>query len=299
MNDLPERPGSGTQPRVVLDTDTFNEIDDQFALAYLLRSEDVARPEAIYAAPFYNSRSNSPGDGMEKSFQEIEQLLARLGRSDFPHFRGSSAIMTDDDTPVDSHAARDLIARAMTATHSDRLTVIAIGCITNVASAILMKPDITERITVVWLGGNYPYFPSNQEFNFNGDVHAARAVFDSGVPFYVMPAVGVSSHLTSTREELAAYLDLNDPLCRFLYERFSEYGPADEVWAKEIWDIAGIAWVTKRESVQSFAVPAPRIADDGSYIHDPRRHPVRFAYRLDRNAIYKDLFARLAPQDRR
>lgn len=39
---------------VVLDTDTFNEVDDQFALAYLLQSEDSSEPEGIYAAPFDN-----------------------------------------------------------------------------------------------------------------------------------------------------------------------------------------------------------------------------------------------------
>ena len=293
---LPERPGTGTQPRVVLDTDTYNEIDDQFALAYLLRAEDKVRAEAIYAAPFHNDLSKSPGDGMEKSYEEIERLLERLGRSEFPHFKGSKSILTTSTSPVASPAASDLAERAMTATHSDRLTVIAIGCITNVASAILMKPEITERITVVWLGGNAANYPHNGEFNFSGDIKAAQAVFDSGVPFYVMPAMGVSSHLTSTREELAAYLNLDDPLCKFLYERFSAYGPADEVWAKEIWDIAGVAWVARPETVKSISIHAPRVADDGSYIHDPRRHLCRFAYRVDRNAIYKDLFARLNPQ---
>lgn len=290
---LPAKPGSGTQPRVVLDTDTFNEIDDQFALAYLLRATAEARAEAIYAAPFHNDRSTSPGDGMEKSYEEIERLLSRLGQEEFPRFKGAKATLPTDTAPVDSPAARDLVKRAMSATHSDRLTVIAIGCITNVASALLMKPEISERVTVIWLGGNYPYYPTNTEFNFNGDINAARAVFDSGVPLYVMPAIGVASHLTSTREELAANLDLEQPLSRFLYERFSEYGPPDEVWAKEIWDIAGIAWLVKPETVTSFAVPAPRVASDGSYIHDPRRHLCRFAYRLNRNAIYQDLFAKL------
>ncbi|MFW5737881.1 MAG: nucleoside hydrolase [Spirochaetota bacterium] len=293
----PPNPGSGTRPRVVLDTDTYNEIDDQFAVAYLLRSADVARPEALYAAPFHNKRSESPGDGMEKSYEEIRQLLARLNMDDFPHFRGADRTLPDTSTPVESDAARDMVERGMSATHSDRLVVIAIGAITNVASALLMEPRLADRCTVVWLGGNYPYWPANTEFNLNGDVTATGVVFDSGVPLYVVPAMGVSSHLTTTREELAAYLDLDQPLSRFLYERFAAYGPASGVWSKEIWDIAGVAWLVRPESVSSFAIPAPRIAADGSYIHDPRRHPCRFAYRLDRDSIYKDLFARLsAPQ---
>ena len=47
--------------RAVLDTDTFNEIDDQFALVQALLSPDRIRLEATYAAPFHNSRSTSPG----------------------------------------------------------------------------------------------------------------------------------------------------------------------------------------------------------------------------------------------
>jgi len=40
--------------RVVLDTDTYNEVDDQFALAHLLLAPELVRLEAVYAAPFFN-----------------------------------------------------------------------------------------------------------------------------------------------------------------------------------------------------------------------------------------------------
>ena len=55
----------------VIDTDTYNEIDDQFALAYMLFSEERIHTCALYAAPFHNSRSVSAKDGMEKSYAEI------------------------------------------------------------------------------------------------------------------------------------------------------------------------------------------------------------------------------------
>ncbi|WP_038955441.1 nucleoside hydrolase-like domain-containing protein, partial [Bradyrhizobium japonicum] len=64
--------------RVVLDTDTYNEIDDQFALVQMLLSKDRFDVEAIYAAPFFNTRADSPGHGMELSYQEILRLLERL-----------------------------------------------------------------------------------------------------------------------------------------------------------------------------------------------------------------------------
>ncbi|MBQ4298633.1 MAG: nucleoside hydrolase, partial [Clostridia bacterium] len=51
---------------VVLDTDAYNEIDDQFALAYLLTFGERCRIRGITAAPFLNERASSPADGMEK-----------------------------------------------------------------------------------------------------------------------------------------------------------------------------------------------------------------------------------------
>ncbi len=313
MSDLiRENPGAGTRPRVVLDTDTFNEIDDQFALAYLLRASDRVETEAIYAAPFFNSRSTSPGDGMEKSHQEISRILLLLGLPDIPSFRGSDRFLdptgskrgsrsgTPRAEPVESDAAQDLVNRSMTATHSDRLIVIAIGALTNVASALLAEPEMAERTTVVWLGGHYPFWPHQDEFNLTGDLAATRVVYDSGVPLYVVPCAGVASHLSASPDELKARLGENE-LSQFLLNRFVEYGSRgagertgeDAVWSKVVWDIAAVAWLVLPGAVKSFPLATPRIAEDGSYSHDPRRRQCRFAYQLDRDAIFSDMYARL------
>ena len=45
----------------VLDTDTYNEIDDQYALSLMMKSEKC-HVRAIYAAPFFNNNSASPED---------------------------------------------------------------------------------------------------------------------------------------------------------------------------------------------------------------------------------------------
>jgi purine nucleosidase len=64
--------------RMVLDTDTYNEIDDQFAVAMALLAPEKLQVEALYAAPYFNDRSSGPGDGMEKSYDEILRLTERL-----------------------------------------------------------------------------------------------------------------------------------------------------------------------------------------------------------------------------
>ena len=113
---LESLPRPGAKVRAVLDTDTYNEIDDQYALAYASLSENIDL-EAVYAAPFMNERSTSPADGVEKSFEEAARVLGRLGsRGDSVRrslFRGSRSFMTSPKAPVRSEAAEDLVARAM------------------------------------------------------------------------------------------------------------------------------------------------------------------------------------------
>jgi purine nucleosidase len=132
--------------RMVLDTDTYNEIDDQFAVVHALLTPERLKVEAFYAAPFFNNRSSSPADGMEKSYEEILRLLDRLNVSaDGYVFRGSTGYLQDYATPYRSAAALDLIERAMSG-QDDLLYVVAIGAITNVASAILIEPAIIKHL---------------------------------------------------------------------------------------------------------------------------------------------------------
>src|SRR5512133_356597 len=71
-------PPKGDRIPAVLDPDTYNEVDDQFALVYALLSPKIDL-KAVFAAPYWNDRSSSPADGMEKSYEEILRLLAYLG----------------------------------------------------------------------------------------------------------------------------------------------------------------------------------------------------------------------------
>ena len=68
---------------VILDTDAYNEIDDQFAISYMLKNQDKFNIKAILAAPFLNAKSESPKDGMEKSYNEILKLLSLADMNEF------------------------------------------------------------------------------------------------------------------------------------------------------------------------------------------------------------------------
>ena len=281
--------------RMVLDTDTFNEIDDQFAVAYALLSPERLKVEAIYAAPFssYDGKIG-PERGMEESYQEILRLLERLK---IPHqgmaLRGSTTYLTGRDAAERSPAAVDLIERALTATEDEPLYVAAIGAITNVASAVLLEPEIIRRIVVVWLGGNPVECPKPHEFNLEQDLRASQLIFDCGLPLVHIPCLGVASHLLTTRAELDENIRGRNAVSDFLYQRFTAYSDDHFGWAKEIWDIAAIGWLLNESWVPSQLIPSPVLTDNLTYQTPPDRHPIRAAWYLNRNPIFQDMFRKL------
>jgi len=280
---------------MVLDTDTYNEVDDQFALMYSLLSPGQVNLQAVYAAPFHNDRSVGPEDGMVKSYAEIVRLLKTVGVSaDGFVFEGSRSYLPDGDTPVDSPAARDLVKKAMARPDDDPLYVCAIGCITNVASAILMEPEIVKKIVIVWLGGHMLTWPTTREFNLMQDVPAARVVLDCGAPFVLVPCMGVASHLTATPYELNACIGGKNELCDALCQLFAEYSDDHFGWAKEIWDVAAVSWLIHPEFTSSELEPSPLLSDDCRWSRDASRHPIRVIRTLHRTAIFRDMYAKLA-----
>lgn len=284
---------------VVLDTDTYNEIDDQFALAYLIRSEEKFNLKAICAAPFYNAKSEGPADGMEKSFQEIHHILELIGRRDLAGavYRGSEAWMKDEKTPVPSEAASMLAKFAMEYSPEEPLYVIAIGAITNVASAMLINPEIIDRIVLIWLGGNAHEWPDNEEFNCMQDVAAARVVFDSGAALVQLPCAGVVSAFTTCAGELEMFLRGKNKLCDYLVDIVERDGAAESsyrTWTRAIWDVTAVGWLLGDNFMRDKLVASPIPQYDHHYSFNGDRHLIRYVYHINRDALFEDLFRKLA-----
>lgn len=280
--------------RVVLDTDTYNEIDDQFALVQMLLSKERFDVEAIYAAPFFNKRADSPGHGMELSYQEILRLLERLNVSPegLVH-RGVTDYVGPSKQTREAVAVDDMIARARAGSPDKPLYIIAIGAISNVASALLKAPDIIDRTVVVWLGGHALEWPDTVEFNLKQDVGGAQVLLDSGVPLVLVPCKGVTSHLHSTVPEIERYVEPHGSIGAFLAQRFKEYSSDHLGWAKEIWDMAPVGWLLNPDWAPSVIIPAPVLTDQMTWSTDRRRHAIRYVTYVNRNPILKDFFLKL------
>lgn len=292
---------------IVIDTDTFNEIDDQFAIAYALKAPERFNVQALYAAPFFFpswipfmcDKAKSPEDGMEKSYNEILKILTLMGREDMKDkvYRGSGAYLPDEKTPVESPAARNLVERAMARSEDDPLYVVAIGAITNVASALLMEPRIADRMVLVWLGGNAHHWPHNWEFNLQQDVAAARVVLDSGVPFVHLPCQGVVSSFTISKAEMEYYLRGKSPLCDYLIDNaiqeVANLGGQSEYWTRIIWDVTTLGWLMDPGFCPSVLTHAPIPEFDNRYAFDDRRPLIRYVYQIQRDKLFRDLCEKL------
>ncbi|MBO5004714.1 MAG: nucleoside hydrolase [Clostridia bacterium] len=148
---------------VILDTDIYNECDDQFALSYLLKSQDKCNIEAITVAPYHHDNNISIEEGTDKSYDEIIKICNWLNFDwDNKVFKGSTDYVANDYNEKND-AVNKIIEIA---NKNDKTYILAIGAITNVAIAIKEEPKIIDKIEVIWLGGNSFLSKDNKEFNF-------------------------------------------------------------------------------------------------------------------------------------
>ena len=283
----------------VLDTDAYNEIDDQYAIALMLKSPRL-HVKALYAAPFFNAKSSSPADGMERSYAEILHLLSLMGKDEMAPmvYRGSRSYLTDLSTPVDSPAARHLAELAMSYTPEHPLYVVAIGAITNVASALIMRPEIAERIVIVWLGGHMPTWHEIREFNMVQDIKAAHTVFACGSPLVQLPCGGVVSAFYTTEPELNDWLKGKNPLCDYLVSHTVEEAESyakGQVCSRVIWDVTAVAWLLNTDDrfMLSDLLPTP-LADSAGIWKNVGRPMMRRVRYIKRDALMQELFRILA-----
>lgn len=323
---------------VVIDTDTYNEVDDQFALAYAQMSPERMQVDAVYAAPFSSSffakllhtqgvdipMTDDLKEGLELSYKEIRNLFGLLEIDTAGKvFKGSAEYMSKPGEYVESEAARDLVKRARES--EELLYVVAIGEITNVASAILMAPEIIHKIVIVWLAGQPLFWPTAIEFNLGQDVLASRLILDCGVPLVLVPCMSVASNLAVTAPELETHLKgkskvgtyLSDIVISQLTQEMGQnwlnlfhrtyclglddYGtdgiPSTTTMlspSRIIWDISTVAYLCNPAWCPSTLTATPSLTEDYGWRIDDSRHKMRICRYIYRDAVFGDMFYKLA-----
>lgn len=133
-----------------------------------------------------------------------------LGNTDQPEPAGK---------PTGEHAVDQMLR--LTREHPGEITIVAVGPLTNLATALAKDPSFADRVGQVVIMGGTVAAPGNigpvTEANIRHDPEAAKAVFAAGWPLTMIGLdVTMQTFLT---EEMARHLaDSNDPVARFAAE---------------------------------------------------------------------------------
>ena len=235
--------------------------------------------------------------GAGKCYDEIIKLLSLLNENT-DVFKGSKKYLDNEKEPVISPAARDLAERVKDYSPKNPLYVVAIGAITNVASAILLNPEVAENTVVVWLGGHALHYNHTKEFNMRQDIAAARVVMQSGVPFVQLPCMGVVSAFTVSKPELEFWLKGKNDLADYLAEctiKEAESYAKGTAWTRVIWDVTAVAWLLNDSDkfMESRTITTPVPTYDNFYANNYNGYPMRYVYNIKRDALMTDLFKKL------
>ncbi len=219
----PNAAAASEQQLVVIDTDIGDDFDDASALVLALSSPEL-RIVGVTSAW---------GD-TELRARLLDRLLCDAGRSDIPvavgiEKHGPGAAMFSQARWAARQAARghqravEFLLEQIRA-HPGAITLVAIAPLTNVAAAferdpvtfgklkriVIMGGSIHRGYGQAYSSGHHP----DAEYNISMDVAAARAVFNSGVPLYVMPLDATQYRLDEVKRQLlfTASTNLTDDL---------------------------------------------------------------------------------------
>ncbi|MBQ4089582.1 MAG: nucleoside hydrolase [Clostridia bacterium] len=286
---------------MIVDTDCKNEADDQFALAHHLMTPmfDV---KAIIAAHFEmaNRRTGGPETTMMASYDEVNLMLDLMELTgEYPVLKGCVRALPDEHTPVDSEGARFIIEEAKK--DDPRPLFIGVqGSITNVASAILMAPEISEKLHVIWIGGgDYP--EGGWEFNLKQDLHAANVVFSSRCELWQVPKSTyklLNISLSELQYRVAPCGKVGEYLFRQMVELNDKMGenewPHGETWCIGDQPTIGLLLEDKQRTDNYTMKPAPRVAPDCTYMPNPGAREIRVYHNTDVRLTLEDFYAKLA-----
>jgi inosine-uridine nucleoside N-ribohydrolase len=277
--------------RVIINTDAKNEADDQFAIVHGLLTPSFEL-HGLIPAHFGSIKSAT---SLQDSHDEVLLLLRLMGlESEVRVVDGAAAAISDMATPAPSPGAELIITEALK-NDPRPLHVAFLGPLTDMASAILMAPEIAERnVRVIWIGGGY-WPVGNREYNLSNDIAAANVVARSGIEIWQIP-MKVYRHMAVSYAELYERVHGLGEIGKYLVEQLVEWNErvvAEPMEYRSLGDSPAIGVMMYPECGVSEWVPGPEYSEQMNYIHTGRNRPVKLYHNVDQRFILEDMFAKL------
>jgi len=250
------------QMKVIIDADTGNEVDDLYAIVRGLIEPtwDVIGLNATQWQVSHWAVEKS----MEESYRLNQVLLSYLHLSQkVKSNRGAEARLFDWGDKAQPSAASNFIIRQAHQTKGKKLTVIALGALTNVATAILDDPSITAKIKLYWVGTGYDFesgVMTNLDFNCVMDIQAVSVILNADVELHIMPKEVTGKMTMEWKETFHRFKGKHD-LLDFLLQRW--YNHLDSGRAKRtIWDLALVEAIILPEHAEEVKIKTSKEKGD-------------------------------------
>jgi len=267
------------QRKVIVDADTGNEVDDFYALARLLL-EPTLKITALNAAHWQGSQWAIPST-MENSHRLNQQLLGEMNLS-IPTKRGATARMYDwGDRAQHSAATYELIKQTRT---SDKVTVIVLGALTNVASAVYIAPEIAKKLEIHWLGTEIDFetgILKRNDFNPQMDPYALDLLLESEASLTIVP-LNTAAEMIVDFDQMNAKIGTHF-LGDFLMRRWKEHLDGSRR-NRILWDLSLVALFINPDFGTTRTVTTSK---------DSGNRPITFYDSIDAPAIYQDFYSKL------
>lgn len=287
--------------RMLVYTDCKNETDDQFALAHHVMTPKFIVKGIIGGHFNMNPQEYGEGHTAAASVAEVHKVLKLMDMDDaYPVVSGAEYPLQDENTPRESDGAKMIIEEAMK-DDPHPLFIACQGAITDLASAILMKPEICERMTAIWIGGGM-YPEGGFEFNCKQDIAAANVVMKSTMPVWQVPIM-TYKQMSVTLAELQLNVKPCGELGKYLFEQMVEFNykaASDAHWPHgEIWGLGdsptiGVLMEESEKTDIFDEIEAPTINyEDMSYSFDGHNRKIRVYKQLNPRTTLNDFFAKL------
>lgn len=274
----------GQKRQIILDADSGNEVDDLYALVRMLL-EPTVEVTALTATQWQTSHWTAPR-AMENSHRVNQQLLGEL-RLSVKTLRGGAARMYDwGDRAQHSAAAYEIIRQA---NEKGEVTIVALGALTNVASAVFIQPAIAKKLKVYWLGTTVDFETQvlkRNDFNPMMDPFALDYLLDSEVEMHIMP-INVATAMEIEYAQLKTAIG-SHPVGNYLLQRWDNHLDSSRK-NRVLWDLGLVAAFIQPDFAQKETITTSR---------DSGNRPIHFYKTLDSEAVYQDFYKTLLAFER-
>ena len=284
----------GQKQKVWLDADTGNEMDDLYAIVRLVKEPSIEllglssahwnNPDLLVFDK-WNAYDTKGLNTVEDSQRLNEQILKALKRLDIPHPVGADRQVGrawGQEDARNSKAAQGIIAAVKALHGEEKLDILTIGAMTNLASALILAPEIKSHIRCFSLGAQYDpktRIWNKNEFNIRNDLNAFDYLLNLEGLDLTMMCLQAAHPLQFKRDDTYQKLDESIEAEKILEDRWREQNPQDAT--RVMWDLALVEAYLNPSMAQIKTVTTPP---------ENKQRKIKAYTKIDEKALEEDFW---------